>query len=216
MFWFEGAGSRIYPVCVTNRSWNLEPWGFRTGNRVSPSTAPKPKLIRDRRLCREEERSPRGKSAGSQIQNKLVAQFISNLMKRGKKSTAESILYGAFDILEKKLKESPLEVFERRLLCKARNRGQIPPCRWFDYQVPTEVISHERVALGIRWLILNARERGRKNHAGKTGGASLSMPRTTAVPLSRKKRLSTKWRGEQGLCTLRFYFGASRGRTSRC
>ena len=45
--------------------------------------------------------------------NRLVARFINNLLKRGKKSVAESILYGAFDIIQDRVKESPVDVFER-------------------------------------------------------------------------------------------------------
>ena len=45
--------------------------------------------------------------------NKLVAKFVNSLLKRGKKSVAESIMYGAFDIMEKKLKEQPVELFEK-------------------------------------------------------------------------------------------------------
>ena len=45
----------------------------------------------------------------------LAAKFVNSLMKQGKKSTAESILYGAFDIIEKRMKDSPLGVFEKAL-----------------------------------------------------------------------------------------------------
>jgi len=95
--------------------------------------------------------------------NKLVAKFINNLMKRGKRSVSESILYGAFDIIERKAKEPPVEVFEKAvnnvkplIEVKSRRVGGS------TYQVPTEVASSRRVALGIRWLIINARERTEK------------------------------------------------------
>ncbi len=95
--------------------------------------------------------------------NQLVAKFINSLLKRGKKSVAESILYGAFDIIEKKVKEPPVDVFEKAVSnvkpvieVKARRVGGS------TYQVPTEVPSSRRVALGIRWLILHARERAEK------------------------------------------------------
>src|SRR5574340_650335 len=95
--------------------------------------------------------------------NQLVARFINNLLKRGKKSVAESILYGAFDIIEKKLKEPPADVFEKAvnnvkpvIEVKARRVGGS------TYQVPTEVAPSRRVALGIRWLILHSHERGEK------------------------------------------------------
>ena len=95
--------------------------------------------------------------------NQLVAKFINCLLKRGKKSIAESILYGAFDIIEKKVKEPSVEVFEKAVSnvkpvieVKARRVGGS------TYQVPTEVEPSRRVALGIRWLILHAKERGEK------------------------------------------------------
>ncbi len=95
--------------------------------------------------------------------NKLVAKFINNLMERGKKSVSESILYGAFDIIERKLKEPPVEVFEKAvnnvkplIEVKSRRVGGS------TYQVPTEVAASRRTALGIRWLILHSRERTEK------------------------------------------------------
>ncbi len=95
--------------------------------------------------------------------NQLVARFINSLLKRGKKSVAESILYGAFDIVEKKVKESPVDIFEKAvnnvkpvIEVKARRVGGS------TYQVPTEIPPSRRVALGIRWLILHARERAEK------------------------------------------------------
>ena len=95
--------------------------------------------------------------------NKLVAKFVNSLLKRGKKSIAESILYGSFDIIEKRLKEQPVELFEKAvnnvkpvIEVKSRRVGGS------TYQVPTEVIPSRRVALGIRWLITHARERSEK------------------------------------------------------
>jgi len=83
--------------------------------------------------------------------NKLVAKFVNSLLKRGKKSVAESILYGAFDIVEKKLKEQPVELFEKAVSnvkpvieVKSRRVGGS------TYQVPTEVAPARRTALAIR------------------------------------------------------------------
>ncbi len=95
--------------------------------------------------------------------NKLVARFINSLLKRGKKSVAESILYGAFDIIEKRVKEQPVEFFEKAvnnvkpvIEVKSRRVGGS------TYQVPTEVVPARRTALAIRWLITNAQERTEK------------------------------------------------------
>jgi small subunit ribosomal protein S7 len=94
----------------------------------------------------------------------LVARFINNLMKKGKKSTAEAILYGSFDIIEAKMKESPLDVFEKAmgnvkpvLEVKSRRVGGA------TYQVPTEVLPNRRIALAIRWVINYARARAGKS-----------------------------------------------------
>jgi len=104
--------------------------------------------------------------------NRLVAKFINNLLKCGKKSTAESILYGAFDIIENKMKDSaPVEVFEKAvnnvkpiIEVKSRRVGGS------TYQVPTEVNPARRMALGIRWLISNAKERSEKTMREKLAG----------------------------------------------
>ena len=92
--------------------------------------------------------------------NKLVARFVNNLLRRGKKSIAESILYGAFGIIEKRTKEQAVELFEKAvnnvkpvIEVKSRRVGGS------TYQVPTEVVPSRRVALAIRWLILHAKER---------------------------------------------------------
>lgn len=95
--------------------------------------------------------------------NKLVARFVNSLLKRGKKSVAESILYGAFDIIEKRVKEQPVEFFEKAvnnvkpvIEVKSRRVGGS------TYQVPTEVVPARRTALAIRWLISNAQDRTEK------------------------------------------------------
>jgi small subunit ribosomal protein S7 len=92
--------------------------------------------------------------------NKLVARFVNNLLRRGKKSIAESILYGAFGIIEKRTKEQAVELFEKAvnnvkpvIEVKSRRVGGS------TYQVPTEVVPSRRVALAIRWLIIHAKER---------------------------------------------------------
>ena len=95
--------------------------------------------------------------------NKLVAKFVNSLLKRGKKSVAESILYGAFDIIEKKVKEQPVEYFEKAvnnvkpmIEVKSRRVGGS------TYQVPTEVLPARRTALAVRWFITSAQERTEK------------------------------------------------------
>jgi small subunit ribosomal protein S7 len=96
--------------------------------------------------------------------DRLVAKFVCGIMLRGKKSTAEAILYGAFDIIEKRYKEDPLEVFKRalenvkpRLEVKSRRVGGA------TYQVPVEVRPDRRVSLAMRWIRNAARSRSEKS-----------------------------------------------------
>lgn len=95
--------------------------------------------------------------------NVVVTKFMNSIMYAGKKSAAESIVYGAFDIIEGKTKQSPLGVFEQALdnvmpsiEVRSRRVGGA------TYQVPVEVRTDRRQALGIRWLITAARERNEK------------------------------------------------------
>jgi len=120
--------------------------------------------------------------------NQLVARFINSLLKRGKKSVAESILYGAFDIVEKKVKESPVDIFEKAvnnvkpvIEVKARRVGGS------TYQVPTEVPSSRRVALGIRWLILHARERAEKTMREKLAAELIDAANNRGGAIKKKE-----------------------------
>ena len=101
----------------------------------------------------------------------LVAKFINCLMKKGKKSLAQSILYEAFDIVESKTKEDPLALFQKAVNnvkpiveVKSRRVGGS------TYQVPTEVRLSRSQALSIRWIISFAGARGEKNMAAKLAG----------------------------------------------
>ncbi|MCP3955760.1 MAG: 30S ribosomal protein S7 [Desulfobacterales bacterium] len=103
--------------------------------------------------------------------NKLVAKFIKSIMHDGKKSTAEKILYSAFDIIEDKTKESPVKLFEQAL-DNVRPQIEVKSRRvgGSTYQVPTEVRPSRRTALGIRWIISFARKRSEKGMASKLAG----------------------------------------------
>jgi small subunit ribosomal protein S7 len=92
--------------------------------------------------------------------SELVAEFISCVMRQGKKSLAERLVYGAFDIIERKSGQPCITVFKQALAnvkpvleVKSRRVGGA------TYQVPVEVRPRRRTALGIRWLISFARQR---------------------------------------------------------
>jgi small subunit ribosomal protein S7 len=95
--------------------------------------------------------------------NLVVSKFMNSVMYEGKKSVAESIVYGAFEIIEAKTKQNPVSIFEQALdnvmpsiEVRSRRVGGA------TYQVPVEVRSSRRQALGIRWIISAARDRNEK------------------------------------------------------
>jgi small subunit ribosomal protein S7 len=95
--------------------------------------------------------------------DRLVAKFINGLMLDGKKSTAEQIVYGAFDLIEKRTGEAPVEVFKKAIE-NVRPTVEVKSRRvgGSTYQVPVEVRSERRNALAIRWIVGYARGRGEK------------------------------------------------------
>ncbi|HMK68868.1 MAG TPA: 30S ribosomal protein S7 [Stellaceae bacterium] len=124
------------------------------------------------------------------FQDRLVTKFINNLMRRGKRSTAEGICYGALEIVQDKGKDEALKLFKKALEnikpvleVKSRRVGGA------TYQVPVEVRQDRRVALGMRWLINYAKDRGEKTMREKLAGEILdaSNNRGNAV----KKREDT-------------------------
>ncbi|MGL5115528.1 MAG: 30S ribosomal protein S7 [Beijerinckiaceae bacterium] len=93
----------------------------------------------------------------------VVTKFMNSVMYEGKKSVAETIVYGAFDIIEQKAKQSPIDVFKSALenvapAIEVRSRR----VGGATYQVPVEVRLERRQALAIRWLITAARSRNDK------------------------------------------------------
>ncbi|HZA51940.1 MAG TPA: 30S ribosomal protein S7 [Myxococcaceae bacterium] len=104
-------------------------------------------------------------------QDRLVSKFINDLMRKGKKAVAEHICYGALGLVEERSKEDPLKTFKKALdnvkpvlEVKSRRVGGA------TYQVPVEVRQDRRVALGMRWLIIYAKDRGEKTMVEKLAG----------------------------------------------
>lgn len=93
----------------------------------------------------------------------VVSKFMNNVMEDGKKSVAESIVYGAFDLIESKTRQDPLAIFHQALEnvapqieVRSRRVGGA------TYQVPVEVRTERRQALAIRWLLSATRGRNEK------------------------------------------------------
>ena len=103
--------------------------------------------------------------------NITLAKFMNHVMVSGKKSVAERIVYGALDLVEERLKKSPVDVFEEALdnvaplvEVKSRRVGGA------TYQVPVEVRPSRRTALAMRWLVDYARSRGEKSMPQRLAG----------------------------------------------
>ena len=96
--------------------------------------------------------------------DRMVGRFINVIMLDGKKSTAERILYGAFEIIESKTRNDPLAMF-RRALDNVRPRVEVKSRRvgGATYQVPVEVRPERATSLAMRWLADYARARGGKS-----------------------------------------------------
>ncbi len=120
--------------------------------------------------------------------DRLVAKFMNDVMRDGKKSTAEQIVYGAFDIVQSKLNDDPLKLFKKALdnvkpvlEVKSRRVGGA------TYQVPVEVRQDRRVALGMRWLITYSAARGEKTMAEKLAGEILDAANNRGAAVKKRE-----------------------------
>jgi small subunit ribosomal protein S7 len=118
----------------------------------------------------------------------VLSQFIGNLMKRGKRSTAESILYSALGICEKKTGSPGLDVFHKALNnvkpvleVKSRRVGGA------TYQVPVEVRASRRTALAIRWVIQYAHARTEKTMAQKLASELMAAANSEGASIKKKE-----------------------------
>ena len=118
----------------------------------------------------------------------LVAKFVNNIMRKGKKSTAERILYSAIDIIDSKNPGDGLEIFHKAvenakpiLEVKSRRVGGS------TYQVPVEVRPARREALAIRWLISFAKNRSENTMADKLAAELMACARNEGTTVKKKE-----------------------------
>ena len=100
--------------------------------------------------------------------DKLVAKLINKVMKDGKKSKAEKIVYGAFDIIKEKLGEDPLKVFHKAVE-NVKPVMEVRPRRvgGATYQVPMEVNERRQIHLALKWIVEAARARSERGMVNK-------------------------------------------------
>ncbi len=118
----------------------------------------------------------------------LVTQFVNNLMKRGKKSTAQRAFYGAMDIITKKANQPGLEVFQKAV-DNVKPVLEVKPRRvgGATYQVPIEVRSERRTALAIKWIISYSRARSEKTLADKLAGELIAASKNEGSSIKKKE-----------------------------
>ncbi len=119
--------------------------------------------------------------------NVQLAMFINRLMRRGKKSTARSVVYRAFDIIAERAKRDPMEVFEQAI----RNVSpviEVKPRRvgGSTYQIPIEVGPHRRLSLAMRWILAAAAARGGHTMAEKLAGELLDAASGQGAAVKKK------------------------------
>ena len=137
--------------------------------------------------------------------NKVVTKLINNVMLDGKKSTAQKIVYGAFNKVEEKSGKPALEVFEEAmnnvmpvLEVKARRIGGA------TYQVPIEVRAERRQALGLRWLTTFSRARGEKTMEERLAGEIMDASNNTGASVKRKEDMHKMAEANKAFAHYRF------------
>ncbi|MEK6680097.1 MAG: 30S ribosomal protein S7 [Nitrospirota bacterium] len=119
--------------------------------------------------------------------NKLVAKFVSVLMKEGKKSLAESVCYKAFDIIKEKTGNDPLKIFKSAIEnvkpvveVKSRRVGGA------SYQVPVDIRPSRRIALALRWIIGYSRDRAERTMQEKLAAELMDAANNTGTTIKKK------------------------------
>jgi small subunit ribosomal protein S7 len=116
-----------------------------------------------------------------------VGKFINTVMRRGKKSVAERIVYGSFRIIEQRANQDPVAVFQQALdnvrpVVEVKSRRVASQ----TYQVPVDVRADRRSSLAYRWIIQAARQRGEKSMEARLAGELLDAARNEGNAVRRR------------------------------
>jgi len=117
----------------------------------------------------------------------LVTRLVNIVMKKGKKSTAEKIIYGAFDIIQKRTGQDGMEVFERAM-DNVKPQLEVKPRRvgGATYQVPVEVSRDRQEALALRWIIKYAKARSEKSMPEKLASELIAASENEGGSIKKK------------------------------
>ena len=135
----------------------------------------------------------------------MVTKFVNNIMLQGKKSTAFEIFYDAMDIIEEKLKESPLEIWKKGLAnitpaieVKSRRIGGA------SFQIPTELRPERKQSVGMKNLILFARKRHEKTMAAKLAAEVMAAYKEEGAAFKRKEDIHRMAEANKAFAHFRF------------
>jgi small subunit ribosomal protein S7 len=122
--------------------------------------------------------------------NRLVTQLTNKVLLDGKKSTAERLVYSAFDIVEAKTSQDPLSVF-KKALDNVRPNLEVKPKRvgGATYQVPVEVNARRSTTLAIRWMVNFSRKRREKTMAERLAGEIMDAANGAGASVKRREDL---------------------------
>jgi small subunit ribosomal protein S7 len=120
--------------------------------------------------------------------SRMVAMFVNKIMQRGKKSTAERIMYGALDRIEAQTRRNPMETFEAALR-NATPSIEVKPRRvgGATYQVPVDIRAERRTALAIRWLLRSAQSRGGRSMAERLAAEIMDAASGQGATIKKKE-----------------------------
>jgi small subunit ribosomal protein S7 len=141
-------------------------------------------------MSRREKAEPRVVPPDVRYNSVKVNRFIRQVMRRGKKSTAIAVVYGAFDLVKEKSQKDPLEIFELAL----HNVGpqiEVKPRRvgGATYQVPVEVEADRRDSLAVRWILTASRSRSGKSMIERLAGELLDAANNTGTAVKKREEV---------------------------
>ena len=118
----------------------------------------------------------------------LITKFINGIMRRGKKSLAENIFYGALGIIEDRIHSDPLKIF-KQAMDNVRPLIEVRPRRvgGATYQVPVEVRPARKIALATRWIVTFAKQRPEKTMREKLSGELIDAANNRGAAIKKKE-----------------------------
>lgn len=120
--------------------------------------------------------------------SEMLQRFINKVMQRGKKGTAERIVYGAFEVIEQRTGRDPLEVFQQAIM-NTKPALEVKPRRvgGATYQVPVQIEENRRESLAMRWILQAAKARPGSTMAEKLGNELLDAYNNTGAAIKRRE-----------------------------